>query len=207
MPERRPPVPIADVPTADDPAVVAALADAFGDYPTLRYLIGPAEASYRARLEALLAFFVAARRARGEPVLGVRAAGAWAAVALASLPDAAAPPGALDAVRERTWALLGADARARYEDLGARWRALAAAAPHVHLNLVGVRAAHRGQGLGAALVRAVVARAAAHPTARGVSLTTETEANVGFYRALGFDELGSVDVAPGLRSWVLYRPS
>lgn len=156
MPERRPPVPIADVPTADDPAVVAALADAFGDYPTLRYLIGPAEASYRARLEALLAFFVAARRARGEPVLGVRAAGAWAAVALASLPDAAAPPGALDPLRERTWALLGA---------------------------------------------------AAHPTARGVSRTTETEANAAFYRALGFEVRGSVDVVPGLRSWVLHRPS
>jgi ribosomal protein S18 acetylase RimI-like enzyme len=128
-------------------------------------------------------------------------------VALATLPDAVAPPGALDAARERTWALLGAAARARYEDLGRRWQRLAVAEPHLHLNLVGVRSAHRGRGLGVALVQAVVDRSRSHPTSCGVSLTTETEANVGFYQTLGFEIRGSVEVAPGLRSWVLFRPN
>lgn len=195
------------VPGSEDREVVATLADAFGAYPTLRYLIGPAGEAYAARLEELVAFFVAARRARAEPVLGVRAVDGWAAAALATLPDAAVPPGVLDGARERTWASLGAAARARYEDLGERWRRVAVEEPHVHLNLVGVQRAHRGRGLGVALVREVTALAEAHPMARGVALTTETEANLGFYRSLGFAVRGVVDVAPGLRSWVLYRPN
>ena len=197
---------VASVPAEADAQVVAVLAEAFADYPALRFLIGPVGPSFPERLSALLAFFVAARRVRGEPVLGVRGERGWGAVALATLPDTVAPAGALDVVRERTWGLLGADARARYEALGRRWAQLAVREPHVHLNLVGVLAAERGRGLGAALVRAVVARSRAHATSRGVLLSTETEANVGFYRALGFEALGTVEVAPGVRSWVMYRP-
>jgi GNAT superfamily N-acetyltransferase len=200
------PPPVVPVPAAADAAVVEVLAEAFADYPILHHLIGSGEA-FAERLEALLGFFVAARRARSELVLGVSMGEGWAAVALATLPDAVAPPGALDAARERAWALLGTAARARYEDLGQRWQRLAVAEPHLHLNLVGVRTAHRGRGLGAALVQAVVDRSRSHSTSCGVSLTTETEANVGFYQTLGFEIRGSVEVAPGLRSWVLFRPN
>ena len=59
--------------------------------------------------------------------------------------------------------------------------------------------------LGVALVRAVVERSSAHPTSRGVSLSTETEANVGFCRALGFEARGVVEVGPAVRSWVMVR--
>ncbi len=195
------------VPVDADAQTVAVLAEAFADYPALRYVIGPAGAAFQERLAALLGFFVAARRARGEPVLGVRSGEAWVAVALATLPDAVASPATLDDARERTWALLGANARARYEDLGERWGRLLVREPHVHLNLIGVRKADRGRGLGAALVRAVVQRSIAHPTSRGVSLSTETEANVGFYRALGFELRGTLEVGPGVRSWVMFRPT
>jgi ribosomal protein S18 acetylase RimI-like enzyme len=197
---------VVPLPPADDRRAIAVLAEAFADYPALRFVIGPAGDAFPERLAALLGFFVAARRARGEPVLGVRSGEDWAAVALATLPDAVAPPGSLDAARERTWGLLGRDARARYEELGERWGSLAVAEPHVHLNLVGVRAAERGRGLGAALVRAVVERSRAHPTSRGVSLSTETESNVGFYRALGFEVRGAIEVEPDVRSWVMVRP-
>jgi ribosomal protein S18 acetylase RimI-like enzyme len=199
--------PVEAVPAAADEQVVEVLAEAFGDYPMLRYLIGVEGDAFTGRLRTLLTFFVAARRARAEPLLGVRADDGWAAVALATLPDAVAPPGALDAARERTWRLLGAAARVRYEDLGRRWQRLAVAEPHLHLNLVGVRTAHRGRGLGVALVQSIVDRSLAHPTSCGVALTTETEANVGFYRSLGFEVRGEVEAAPGLRSWVMFCPT
>jgi ribosomal protein S18 acetylase RimI-like enzyme len=64
-----------------------------------------------------------------------------------------------------------------------------------------------GRGLGVALVPAVVDRSRSHPTSCGVSLTTETEANVGFYRSLGFEVRGEVEAAPGLRSWVMFCPT
>lgn len=206
MPADALPPRVEPVPADDDRIVVGVLAEAFAEYPALRYLIGPAGDAYRGHLEALLAFFVAARRARREPVLGVRGSDGWAAAALATLADAVTPAGALDAARARTWTLLGADARRRYEALGERWANLAVSEPHVHLNLVGVRASARGRGLGAALVRAVVACSRAHPTSRGVSLSTETEANVAFYRSLGFEVRGQIEVAPGVRSWVMHRP-
>jgi ribosomal protein S18 acetylase RimI-like enzyme len=207
MRHRPTPPRVEPVPVDADAQVVAVLAEAFGDYPALRYVIGPAGAEFQERLAALLGFFVAARRARGEPVLGVRSGEAWAAVALATLPDAATPPAALGKARERTWALLGSDARARYEELGERWAGLAVREPHVHLNLVGVRKADRGRGLGAALVGAVVELSHTHPTSRGVSLSTETEANVAFYRALGFELRGAFEAGPGVRSWVMFRPT
>lgn len=103
-PEPDPPR-VEPVPVDDDAQAVAVLAEAFADYPALRYLIGPVGAAFPERLAALLGFFVAARRARG------------------------------------------------------------------------------------------------------VSLSTETEANVGFYRALGFEVRGAVEVGPGVRSWVMFRPS
>jgi ribosomal protein S18 acetylase RimI-like enzyme len=207
MPGAPAPPQVVPVPAAADALVVEVLAEAFADYPILHHLIGSAGDAFAERLEALLGFFVAARRARSEFVLGVPVGEDWAAVALATLPDAVTPAGALDAARERTWALLGPAARARYEDLGRGWQRLAVAEPHLHLNLVGVRTTYRGRGFGVALVRAVLDRSRSHPTSSGVSLTTETVANVGFYQALGFGVLGSVEVAPGLTSWVLFRPN
>jgi ribosomal protein S18 acetylase RimI-like enzyme len=199
--------PVQDVPAAADEQVVDVLVEAFAGYPVLRYLIGVEGDAFAGRLRALLEFFVAARRARAEPLLGVRADEGWAAVALATLPDAVAPAAVLDAARERTWGQLGVAARDRYEELGRRWQTLAVAEPHLHLNLVGVRSANRGRELGAALVRAVVDRSRSHLTSCGVSLTTETEANVGFCRSLGFEVRGAVEAARGLRSWVMYRPA
>lgn len=73
--------------------------------------------------------------------------------------------------------------------------------------MVGVRSAARGRGIGVALVGSVVGLARAHATARGVSLSTETEANVAFYRRLGFVVRGEVEVAAGVRSWVMFRPA
>lgn len=204
------PRPVVALVAGEAASVVDVLVAAFAGYPALRYLLHgtPAAAvpGHRDALATLFGFFVAARFARGEGVLGIRDGRGWAAVALVSDPDRATPPGALDELRAATWATLGTAARARYEAMGLAWQRLAVAAPHLHLNLIGVRPDRQGAGLGRRLLDHVQALARAHPTAAGVALNTEVEANVAWYRRQGYTDVGDAEVAPGVRTWVLYRP-
>jgi ribosomal protein S18 acetylase RimI-like enzyme len=185
--------------------VVDVLVEAFGDYPTLHHIVGATGDAFAERLRTLLGFFVQARRVRGEPVVGVRDGDRLVAVALASLPDAATPPGALDAARGAVWAELGAAAHARYEALGRVWQDLGPAEPHVHLHLLGVRRSHRRAGLGRLLLERVQRSSDEHPTSIGVTLNTEVETNVAYYRRLGYGVVGEALAAPALRTWVLRR--
>lgn len=81
--------------------VVAVLAEAFHDYPVMRYVLGASD-DYAERLERLVTVFVMARVLRGETLLGVAGSDGLGAAALVSRPDAESPP-ELDALRERTW--------------------------------------------------------------------------------------------------------
>lgn len=50
---------------------VAALADAFRDYPVMRHIIGEAGDDYARRLHLLIGLFVAGRVLRGNPILAI----------------------------------------------------------------------------------------------------------------------------------------
>ena len=76
--------------------------------------------------------------------------------------------------------------------------------PHWYLTTVGADPAHQGAGIGSALVRHVVE----DPTEGGVAAYLEvlTEANLGFYRRFGFEEIGAFDVPDGgPHVWQLWR--
>jgi GNAT superfamily N-acetyltransferase len=213
--------------------VVAALCEAFLRYPAMRFILAaPASAEYQT-LDPLMRFFVLARLLRGEPVLGIRAgsaaapqravggwaptrgtadvvgdargggAGTLAAVALVSEPDRPGGPAELASLREALWARLGPEARERYELYGRAAQSLIGDLPRLHLNLLGVRAAYRGRGLARLLVEQVLV--VARQRGRGVSLTTEDPGNLALYARLGFELLGDAAIAPGLRTWALYR--
>lgn len=185
--------------------ITAVLAAAFRDYPVMRFVLGE-RADYDARLAALVGLFVDARVLRGEPMLGIAdPAGGLAAAAILSLPGEQAPPPALVARREAVFAALGEDARRRYEAFGAAAGRFPVAAPHHHLNMIGVRPAAQGQGYGRRLLEAVHALAAADPASAGVSLTTELPANVELYRHFGYEVLGETRVTPALTTWACYR--
>lgn len=65
------------------------------------------------------------------------------------------------------------------------WKEMHWKAPHWYVYIIGVAPEHQRKGLGRILMRDMIERAttAAHP----VYLETQTESNVPFYRALGFD--------------------
>ncbi len=190
---------------ADDvSAIVSVLSEAFSDYPVMTYILGD-EGDYAGRLEKLVTFFMMSRVLRGEVMLGVRSPDGLAAVGLVSYPGSGDEPAALGALRELTWATIGADARARYETFVEATAPLGITAPHIHLNMIGVRRAARGQGLGRAVLEAVHALSVANESSTGVSLSTEVETNVALYKSFGYEVVGSAEVGSAFTTRAMFR--
>ena len=187
---------------ADD--VIDVLCDGFADYPIMRYVLG-SEGDYAARLRTLIGFFAGNRFLRNDAIIGVSVDGELRGVALCSLPDRVSPP-EMDQLRERTWAALGPEARARYDRCVEVWTRLGVAEPNVHLNMIAVPPRHQGQGVGRALLDRVHALSRERADSHGVTLTTEVESNVELYRHVGYEVVGGGTIAPGLETWGMYRP-
>ena len=128
--------------TADD--AVRVLCEAFVDYPVMRYVLGE-RGGYPERLRTLIGFFHGARVLRDDAILGISDGGELVAVARARCPDRVEPP-ELDLLRERTWAALGADARARYDDCVRAWESTGVDEPNIHVNMLAVVPDLRGAG-------------------------------------------------------------
>ena len=191
-------------PRESEAAVVEALCEAFADYPVMRYVLGPG-GDYAERLRRLIGFFVAARVLRDDPVFGIAEGSRLVGVATCTLPGGSAPP-ELDAVRERTWAALGAEALERYGHCVLAWEPLGVAEPNLHVNMLGVRPAFQGRGLSRVLLERVHALSRELPDSAGVTLTTETTANVALYQRFGDRIVGQRTIAPGVETWGFFRP-
>lgn len=185
--------------------VVDVLCESFTDYPVMRFVIGP-ESDYESRLHALISFFVMARVYRNEVLLGVGDSRTLHAAAMVSCSGAGAGPPELEALRQRTWMFLGPGARDRYEAFGTACAAFGIEQPHLHLNMIGVRASRQGLGLGRVLMDSVHSLSERDPSSAGVSLTTEVEGNVALYLHFGYDLLGTASVSSTLTTWGFFRP-
>jgi len=188
--------------TADD--VIRVLCEAFAEYPVMRYVLGD-RGDYAARLRTLIGFFHGARVLRDDAILGISEGAELVGVALCSLPDRMNPPALAD-LRERIWSELGADARERYDEFGRAWEQLGVAEPNIHVNMLAVPPRHQGRGLARRLLERVHAMSREREDSRGVTLTTESAANVALYEHLGYKVVGHRPVGPGLKTWGFYRP-
>lgn len=185
-------------------AVVGPLSEAFADYPVMRYVLGSA-GDYQARLRTLVGCFLLARVLRKDPILAVYDGGEVCGVAVCTLPGLASTPD-LEEARDWTWSSLGDDARERYGDWVRVWEPLGVTEPNIHVNMLGVPPRFQGRGLGRLLLERVHTLSREHPDSRGISLTTESAANVPFYQHLGYRLLGHGRIGPGLESWGFFRP-
>ena len=191
----------------DDVAgVVDVLCDAFAEYPVMRFVLGPGHGPDSDHLRRLIYFFVMARVYRREYLFGIVEDGVLQAVALVSRPSVSGSPPELMALRDAVWGELGSAARERYEAYGALIVPFLLPEPHLHLNMIGVRHDAHGRGHARRLLEHVHAFSRDDPASSGVSLTTETEANVALYEYFGYRLLGRVEVATGLTSWGFFRP-
>lgn len=191
--------------------IVSVLADAFHDYPVMRYVLGPdargVGAPYAVRLHRLIQLFTSGRAYRNEPMLGLRHDnGVLVGAAVMTLPRSPDPPPAFIALRESIWAELGGEARGRYEAYTSAASFFGAMGSHHHLNMIGVRRSHHGLGLARELLAAVHQLADADSASSGVSLTTERAENVALYEHFGYRVEGHARVAASLESWGMFRP-
>ncbi len=180
------------------------LAEAFAEYPVMRHVLG-SEGDYTARLRTLIGFFLTARVIRKDPILATYVGEAVSGVAICTLPGLPGPPD-LEEARAWTWARLGSDARARYDEWVRHWGPLNVAEPNIHVNMLGVPPRFQGRGLGRVLLERVHAMSREHPESRGTSLTTESPGNVPYYERLGYRIVGYDGFGPGLESWGFFRP-
>lgn len=198
---------VAIVAPADSALTTDVLCSAFADYPVMRYVLGSMP-PYADRLRILIGLFVANRVFRGDLMLGIRnAEGTLVASALVTLPGDRPTPAALIELREKVWLQLGPEARARYEAFADAAAPFDVEVPHHHLNMIGVRPAYAGQGLGRVLLDHVYALALADEGSAGVSLSTEAQRNLSLYRHFGYREMGYAQVSPTLETWAFFRPS
>lgn len=186
---------------------VAALCDAFHDYPVMTYVVGEAGADYDRRLRELIHVFVLGRVLRGEPILGIEDEGRPVAIATITPPGERPLPADFSALREAMWETLGPSARARHEGLVEVWERQTYPGVHYHLNMLGVRRSHAGRGLGGRLLREVHAMSLADSRSSGVSLSTEDPKNVPLYQHYGYEAVGHERVADDLETWLLFRPN
>ena len=184
---------------------VAVLADAFHDYPVMRWVLGDAP-GYESRLARLVGLFVANRAWRGEPMFALELAGRAVGVVTMTRPVSPEAPPGLVALREDTWAELGAEARARYDAFAAASAFTATSDLHHHVNMLGVRRAHHGAGHARTLLDAAHVFADADPDSRGVSLSTELARNLSLYEHFGYRVTSHARVSDALETWTLFRP-
>ena len=194
------------IPAEEAARVVGVFVEAFEDYPVMRFVVGERGDDYGSRLHTLVSFFVAARALRGEPLLGIAQGGDLVAAATASFPGKGESPAELGILREEVWRALGTDARLRYEACGEAWRPFDIGAPHVHLNMIGVRPSAQGMGHARRLLRHVHGISLDMVDSVGVTLTTEDPGNVPIYRKAGYEVVGHARIAPDLETWGFFRP-
>lgn len=188
--------------------VIDVLADAFHDYPVMRFVVGPDD-EVDARVRRLITLFVTRRVLRGGPMLGVCDANHLVGAAVLTLPGEPELSGDKAALAtelaEHAWRDLGDAARARYQTYAdAVSRFFADVGPHHHLNMIGVRRSHAGRGLARPLLDAVARLAADDAASAGVSLTTERPRNVALYEHFGYRVVANREVTPGFESWGLF---
>ena len=126
--------------------IVSVMCDAFHDYPVMRFIVGEVTATTTIACVSSSAYFVYRRVALNAPVFGMVDRGSVVAAATMTPPAEPEMPAEVIARRDAAWAALGDEARLRYEAYAAATKPFTIASPHHHLNMIGVRHAHMGQG-------------------------------------------------------------
>src|SRR5688500_8337562 len=137
----------------------------------MRFTVGNDD-DVAARERRLVRLFVTRRVRRGGPMLGVRGLdGSLVAAAVLTLPVEPEPPPDVAQIAADAWRDLGDTARQRYDAYAAAASFFGALPPHHHLNMIGVRRAPAGTGLGRARLDTVRTMAAVDCSAAGGALT------------------------------------
>ena len=189
---------------ADVTQVVSVLSESLPDSPLFRFLLEDG-VDDPVCLDRFVAFLVISRLLRKGVALGVRGAAGLDAAAVVSYPSVGSDSSELVALREETWAELGTGARQRYALFDRATDQFRLDAAHIHINMIGVRPAARGNGLGRTLLEAAHELSVFTPPSVGVTLCTELASNVSLCEHFGYEMVGSADIDSAFTTWGMYR--
>ncbi|MDX1565973.1 MAG: GNAT family N-acetyltransferase [Phycisphaeraceae bacterium] len=196
------PAPCRRLDRSETDRAVEVLRASFENDPAIGYFLNGPGSRFTRDIQTLVRFFIEARHLRNEPLLAV--GDPLVGVAMVSRPSQPSPPEVVH-IRERTWAEIGAESRARYERFGATCEPFMVDRPRWHLNMIGVHPDAQGRGHGRTLLECVHRLSAEDPDSTGVSLVTETESNVSLYRHFGYESTGRAAVTEDLHIWCMFR--
>jgi ribosomal protein S18 acetylase RimI-like enzyme len=187
---------------ADADAVGEVLAEAFDDYPWIRWAFG--EGPRRERLRALYRLNAGIAGAERRATWIAEQDGVVVAAASWARPDAPALSPATEELLSREVPRLIGDQAERLGEADDYVAHARPAEPHWFLGCVGTKQTWRGRGLGTSLVAAGLSVADARGSA--AVLETSSVANVRLYERLGFAVVAEVDPPGGApHVWVMQR--
>lgn len=185
---------------------------AFECDPFFRHCFPGPDRRYGRQLGAGFRMLFGAKLQRGEPLLGIRVQGRL--IGAVALEEPGLPMSWGDFVRSpllfRQLVGFGLAAGPRAVARLDRWdrgvRTLRPPEPHFYVLGLGVLPEFQGKGYGRALMERLHQEADAHAEAVGVGLDTDTDENVSFYRHLGYEVTGTVDIG-GFEMYCMFRPT
>jgi ribosomal protein S18 acetylase RimI-like enzyme len=185
---------------------------AFERDPFFRHCFPGSDRRYARQLGAGFRMLFGAKLQRGEPLFGIRLQDTL--IGAVALEKPGRPMGWGDFVRSpllfRQLVGFGLAAGPRAVARLDRWdrgvRTLRPPEPHFYVLGLGVLPEFQGKGYGRVLMERLHQEADAHAEAVGVGLDTDTDENVSFYRHLGYEVTGTVDIG-GFDMYCMFRPT
>ncbi|MBU0956805.1 MAG: GNAT family N-acetyltransferase [Spirochaetes bacterium] len=185
---------------ADRDEIIAVLADSFADDPAPVYFMGPRCTS--SQLRRFFAFIVDQALLLDDRLEGVRIDGQLVACSLLEQPDRFRQAGIGNLVMLFVKATIAAAGfpSGSLRRMNTYFRLARAGLPagrwH-YLTMIGVRKQYQGRGLGAGLLKLLLAAVAEDAESAGLALDTENINNVAWYEKQGFELLQSVQLSTG----------
>jgi len=181
------------------------LANAFLDYPVIRYFFEDQGNHYEARVSELFRFFVDDCLAQGMKLMGVLYHGKLVAAACAKGPETKPVSNDFKRREEEFFRKIGASAASRIQAYNQLVSENLPQNPHTYLEDIGVLPAYRGMGFASILLRQVHKLSAGNPISSGVGLDTHEFSNVTLYQHFGYQVTGEAYLGH-IPTWFMFRP-
>ncbi len=185
-------------------AAAEVLANAFLDYPVIRYFFEDQGNHYEARVSELYRFFLEGCLAQGMKVMGVLYHGQLVAAACAKGPETQPASNDFKRKEEEFFRKIGASATSRIQAYNQLVSENLPQKPHTYLEDIGVLPAYRGMGFASILLRQVHKLSESNPISSGVGLDTHEFSNVTLYQHFGYQVTGETYLGH-IPTWFMFR--
>lgn len=195
---------IVTITTEKAPGAASVLAEAFMDYPVIRYFFEDQGNRYGQCVADLYHLSVNGVLAKSGQVLGVEIQGNLAAAACLKGPAVLPDTGEIQDEAGRFFNFIGPQAANRIRFYNEIQEQNLHLEPHYYLEDIGVLPVYRGMGLTRVLLQYIHQISAGDPLSTGVGLDTQVPVNVDIYLHFGYRVIAKTNL-DGIPFWSMFR--